>query len=171
MIGVIAKEAHKAVVAEFFQLFKTPWEFWENNKTYSAVLSTLETIPKVNSDLLIVYSGKKMNTDTSDTDLSAEQYQNIALDLKGEILPIYGEVLTFNKIAKPLIRADNLSDAIGIEFDEGGQKVFWLGYDLFDEIIFLLTTGQPVKNAPIPTLEIHAQLLRKLLLYGNCPGH
>ena len=39
MIGVIAKEAHKAVVAEFFQLFKTPWEFWgEQQNIFSRLI-------------------------------------------------------------------------------------------------------------------------------------
>jgi len=38
VIGVVAKEAEHPVVREFFELFKTPWEFYDSNRDYDVVL-------------------------------------------------------------------------------------------------------------------------------------
>jgi hypothetical protein len=47
--------------------------------------------------------------------------------------------------------------------------VIRLGYDLFDEVQFLLSVGQPVAHARIPTLEIHIEMLRTWLLSAGIP--
>jgi hypothetical protein len=39
-----------------------------------------------------------------------------------------------------------------------------LGYDLFEEVAFLLSSGQPAVNSSVPTLELHISLLRKLMI-------
>ncbi len=44
MIGVISREAEKNIVLEFFELFKTPWEFCQNNHSYDVILETEERI-------------------------------------------------------------------------------------------------------------------------------
>src|SRR6185369_9345033 len=44
-----------------------------------------------------------------------------------------------------------------------------VGYKLFDEVRFLLTRGQPTKNASIPTLELHIALLRDLITRAGHP--
>jgi hypothetical protein len=44
-----------------------------------------------------------------------------------------------------------------------------LGYDLFQEMRFLLTAGQPVQNAHIPTLDIHVSMLRNFILQEGIP--
>ncbi len=38
MIGVIADSAEQEVVREFFELFKTPWEFYRRDRRYEVVL-------------------------------------------------------------------------------------------------------------------------------------
>ena len=45
------------------------------------------------------------------------------------------------------------------------------GYNLFDEVRFLLTDGQPAANASIPTLDEHIARLRVVdYTCGNTPG-
>lgn len=44
-----------------------------------------------------------------------------------------------------------------------------LGYDLFQEIEFLLTVGQSIEHASIPTLELHVALLREIILGAGIP--
>jgi len=39
-----------------------------------------------------------------------------------------------------------------------------LGYDLFQEIHWLLTSGQPVENAHFPSIELHIAMLRNWML-------
>jgi hypothetical protein len=38
MIAVIADPREHVVVREFFELFKTPWEFYSEDRTYDVVL-------------------------------------------------------------------------------------------------------------------------------------
>jgi len=49
----------------------------------------------------------------------------------------------------------------------GVRNVIHVGYDLFDEVQFLLSIGQPAENSLIPTLELHIEKLRSLLLETN----
>jgi len=44
-----------------------------------------------------------------------------------------------------------------------------LGYDLFEEVRLLLSAGQPVNQAPIPTLDLHISMLRNLILSEGIP--
>src|SRR5206468_10163146 len=50
-----------------------------------------------------------------------------------------------------------------------GMKVLRVGYDLFGEVRFLLSTGQPPSNALIPTLDIHISMLRTWILEAGIP--
>jgi hypothetical protein len=81
-----------------------------------------------------------------------------------EVLPLYGDLLTFEKTGDCVICSTSAGEAAGIAMGAQGQKVVRLGYDLFEEIAFLLTTGQPIENARIPTLELHIALLRDIVL-------
>jgi hypothetical protein len=48
--------------------------------------------------------------------------------------------------------------------------VTWrIGYDLFQEIRYLLSEGQPACHAPTPTLELHIDVLRTLLVEAGVP--
>ena len=42
MIGVLFDAAEAATVAEFFQLFKTPWEPYTAEHTYEVVISSID---------------------------------------------------------------------------------------------------------------------------------
>jgi hypothetical protein len=41
MIGVLSRSDEREVAAEFFELFKTPWEFCQSGRTYDMIVSTL----------------------------------------------------------------------------------------------------------------------------------
>jgi len=56
LIGIISKEDEVEVVEEFFQLFKTPWEFYEDNREYDAVIvSRDKIIDRINGNVLIIF--------------------------------------------------------------------------------------------------------------------
>ena len=38
MIGVIANPSERSIVNEFFELFKTPWEFYRSDRHYDVLL-------------------------------------------------------------------------------------------------------------------------------------
>ena len=63
MIAVHADEAERAVVAEFFELFKTPWEFFHNGSRAEVVICSRAEIPETDARLVLIYSGKPTSFD------------------------------------------------------------------------------------------------------------
>jgi hypothetical protein len=47
------------------------------------------------------------------------------------------------------------------------QTIIRIGFDLFEEIRLLLTTGQPVETAEIPTLDLHISFVRDCILISG----
>ena len=64
MIGVLSKDSETRAVEEFFQLFKTPWEFWAPHKNYDLVIATRKEIPRdVNANVLVIYNSDAISFD------------------------------------------------------------------------------------------------------------
>ena len=55
MIGVQVSEADRAVVGEFFELFKTPWEFCRPGGRYQVLLCCDGDPPSGNAKLVLSY--------------------------------------------------------------------------------------------------------------------
>jgi len=51
MIGVIANLTEYGVVCEFFELFKTPWEFYQSNQRYKVLLCTDPFVKRLVSEM------------------------------------------------------------------------------------------------------------------------
>ena len=64
MIGIITEKTEVEAAKEFFQLFKTPWEFYKTDKYYDVVLLTRDTTRKLNSRLIIIYGADKKSFDS-----------------------------------------------------------------------------------------------------------
>ncbi len=60
----------------------------------------------------------------------------------------------------PCVTAADGDVVVGTDRTSQGQRIVSLGYALFDEVAYLLSSGQPPEYARIPTLEIHVTLLR-----------
>ena len=71
MIAVIAPECAHEVVREFFELFKTPWEFHKEGRTYDiALLADGERGFECDAKLVIVYGSQRLTfDDQNDTDV------------------------------------------------------------------------------------------------------
>src|SRR5919108_6190260 len=95
MIGVIAKSNEAAVVEEFFQLFKTPWEWFQEGRSYDVVLATVEAVPPVDARLLILYGSEPRVEDSKTNITLCPKLRGIRLDYHGTPAPIYGKALTF----------------------------------------------------------------------------
>ncbi len=115
MIGVIAKDSEKEIVKEFFELFKTPWEFYQTNYSYDVVLSSGENVKGINAKLTIIYGSKKNSFDCENS-IEINSGKKKSLLACGEnYLPIYGDVLTFGGGEKAVIKSKETSEAAGIE--------------------------------------------------------
>lgn len=169
MIGVSVNQADHNVVSEFFELFKTPWEFRQPGRAYDVLLSDHDSsISDGDAKLVVIYSARKLASD-SDAVCSAGSVADRILSYKGTSLPIYGDEVTFackgdlllmhEGCRRPAIRVEQL----------GAKLVARVGYDLFREIRTLLTAGQPAENAAIPALELHIAVLRDLIVGSGIP--
>lgn len=161
MIGVLAHANERDIVAEFFELFKTPWEFASAGRHYPVVLSTTGRVDGLHADLFVMYGSQQTSLDRQAGSLpqSVEGVAETSFDKS--TFPIYGRLATFG--LEP--------GAIGFQkrsveymLSIGERRFLRIGYDLFEEIRFLLTQGQPISHASIPTLDLHIQRLRSAIL-------
>jgi hypothetical protein len=165
MIGVIANSSDHAVIGEFFELFKTPWEFYRRERRYEVVLCTATTPPSDDlAKLVLLYAGHELLADVEENTEVASRRSNSTFSYKGARIPIYGDSITFRgKGAGLLVDEESQLAAMHQRRSQGGV-VTRIGYNLFDEIRTLLTAGQPVAYASIPTLDLHIALLRDLIV-------
>jgi hypothetical protein len=164
MIGVIADTTDHEVVREFFQLFKTPWEFWSPDKQYDVVLCNGDAVVEGTPKAIVVYAGRPTPFDDQHRIPTGRQRNsNCMLCHRGDRIPIYGGTITFRNDGDLLV--DEVSHESIAHLDKRkGITLCRLGYDIFAEIRNLLTVGQPVTTAGIPTLELHIALLRNLII-------
>jgi hypothetical protein len=170
MIGVFADSADHDVVREFFELFKTPWEFFKPDRKYEVLLCAGEFNCDETAKLVLRYSGSKIVFDDQEKlQTRCPRGNTHILSHQGNRIPIYGNCLTFPGIANGIL-VDEESRECAAYLDESGDRVVArVGYDLFSEIRTLLTSGQPVGNAGIPALDLHIAFLRDLITGCGVP--
>ncbi len=169
MIGVIASPADHDVVAEFFQLFKTPWEFHRGNRRYGVVLCTAaERLGRPSADLTLVYAGERVSFDADARIPIAGQRATTTLAYRDSRLPLYGRSVTFRTDGTALRdRASGQSAVAAVRTADG--VVVRVGSGLFGGIATGLTMGQPAVKADVPSVDVHIALLRDLMLEWVAP--
>ena len=163
MIGVIADQSDAVVVEEFFQLFKTSWEWHQAGKRYEVLLCAGECIvPPQAAERVVMYSGQPIALDAERRSIMSSTRHGRMLSYKGHTLPVYGDCLTFRD-GNAILRDESERCPAMYLHEAGAGSCARVGYDLFQEIRTLLTEGQPASNAEIPALELHIALLRELI--------
>ena len=170
MIGVVADPADHDVVREFFELFKTPWEFSRTGQRYEVLLCAGESNPcTATANVVLVYAGQSTHVDIDMRVPIHTERANTTLSYRDTRIPIYGKAITFRE------------EGVGLPLEESSRKpavyvtaatatvLVRIGYDLFREVRTLLTAGQPPLNASLPTLELHIALLRDLIVGSGVP--
>jgi hypothetical protein len=164
MIGVVANEAEHSTVVEFFELFKTPWEFWRPGTRYDVLLCSSSAIPKNDARLLLSY-GSQQQAFERGRGIKTQSVRGLDfVSFRGERIPIYGNCLLFDNHGNKVLLRYGTNSATAISTASGAQVVVRLGFDLFEEVYHLLTKGQPAELAGIPTLDLHISLLRELIV-------
>jgi len=165
MIGVIADLSERAVVREFFELFKTPWELYRNDRQYEVVLSTGDVPIDASAKLFLVYRGRALSFDVSSgSGALRQQNSGRILIYKKVRIPIYGDSVTFPGTNSDLLLDETSGETVAFLHDWDRKPTVRIGYDLFREVAILLTAGQPITNADIPSLDLHICLLRDLII-------
>jgi hypothetical protein len=164
MIGVIARNGESAGVEEFFELFKTPWEFYRPDQRYDVVIAAGDELPQVNAKLLLICSARIEASDKPFGVVAGPRVHKASLDYRGIAVPIYGELLTFDDSSRGVACVKAGSATVGLEIRSPQVMVLRLGYNLFHEVQLLLSVPQPVERAHVPTLECHIAMLRNWIL-------
>ncbi len=169
MIGVISKPNQLEAVEEFFQLFKTPWEFYRPGTAYSVVIATSGELSNVRTKLLLVYGPEAKSIDSHFGIALGKRLESLHLTHRDCTIPTYGGVCTFADASSgsPCVMAG--TETVGVRIDGSDTTIVRLGYDLFGEVEFLLTSGQPSENASSPALDAHISMLRAWILEGGIP--
>jgi len=169
MIGVMCKENERDVVREFFELFKTPWRFFERGGRYEVVISTLPEEPAPHARLFILYSSSPASLDARKGISLEPGYSRYLTSNDGIKLPVFGPTASLNGRAQPLLHDPHGRRTAAIRFREPETDILRVGYDVFHEVRVLLSEGQSRDNALIPTLELHISLLRDWILDSGIP--
>jgi peptidoglycan/xylan/chitin deacetylase (PgdA/CDA1 family) len=164
MIGVVANEEEHPVVVEFFELFKTPWEFYRSGTHYDVLLCSNSPVPENNARLLLLYGAQRQEFEEYRGIKTRSATEHNSVFFSGERLPIYGSCLLFDSAGNEVLTHEGTMSAAAVSMPSGAQAVVRLGFHLFEEVRHLFTLGQPAEFGGTPTLELHISLLRNLIV-------
>ncbi len=170
MIGVAVHSSERTIVAEFFELFKTPWEFYRSGARYDVVLSTSNEFRFEGRQLVVILGGAVTPFDSTQNIRVKTQPGGFLVSDEGKRLPIYGAVATFPGMPSFLLKEEATHEPAAFFSRCGDSSALRVGYNLFKEVNYLLTVGQPAANAGTPTLEEHIAWLRDWLTLSGIPS-
>ncbi len=169
MIGVVADPGEHVAVREFFELFKTPWEFYREGRDYEVLLCSGEPGDSGGAaGLTLIYSGAELAyDDRAGLAASGPARAGETLRYRGAEVPVYGRSLRFcapgelpGGSGEPIVRVQEPAS----RQQRPSKQTVRLGYDLFQEVAYLLSEGQPVCKASVPALDLHIAILRDLMV-------
>ncbi|MBV8141713.1 MAG: hypothetical protein JOZ60_06670 [Verrucomicrobia bacterium] len=169
MTGIVVRASERVIAAEFFELLKTPWEFFQTGKQYDVLICTSEELPCEAAPLSLVFGGEQMPFDSEQKKQVRPHAGGFVLSDEGKRLPIYGTVASFSGNSNSLLTLEGTNEPAAYVSRCGGATVLRIGYNLFSEVRFLLTEGQPTENSVIPTLDEHIACLRGWITLAGIP--
>jgi hypothetical protein len=171
MIGVITHTSERLVACEFFELFKTSWEFYQPDRSYEVLLCVGEEPPvDAIAGLVLIYSADTLRSDAANQVEMADAYPDGRVVFRDtDRIPLYGRSVTFTGERSALLLDAQSERPVAYRESSSGTAIARFGYDLFHEVRILLTKGQPVLHAAIPTLDLHISLLRDIIIASGIP--
>jgi len=164
VIGIALRLYDPLVISEFFELFKTPWEFFKPNKIYEVIITDEFQFDYHKAKLIIVFH---RDVDSiQDKSQRKIYHQPVLLCCNGANFPIYIGTKEI-KGSFPMIHNAKTGEAIGGYYYKNGKIVLHIGYDFFEESGYLICNGQPPEYAYFPTLDIHIDNLRNWILQAG----
>jgi hypothetical protein len=171
VIGVTAKADEHDVVHEFFELFKTPWTFCPANEQQEVLLRVDGAFGGGPApELVVLYGSQATALDEERKLRPGRPRRHVTLSWRGEPIPMYGTCMPFapDGDVADLVMEDT-GEPVALVVREEGRTTIRVGYDLFREVRFLLSVGQPSAHAGIPTLERHIAMLRDWIVGSGIP--
>lgn len=169
MIRVAVNPDRLDAVAEFFELFKTAWKPYVAGEECTVLLTDGTVLTDASAVLYILFSpDHHLNDIPSERPLTSPNDGFRVRTICGSDLPIYTACRFFQGLEKPLL-INSSGRVLAYKKTERGQIVVRVGYDLFDEVDYLLSTGQPPVNAGIAALDRQIDFLRRCILDAGLP--
>jgi len=164
MIGIVCVRGQERVVSELFELFKVPWEWYVEAKQYDVVIVTGDVNVFPQAKLLVVCGSERKSCDLGPVTRLTAKPEAMLVEHGDCQLPIYGRLACFEQCQEAIARVRGTAQLVGIRYSYQGQSVIRLGYDLFDEVQYLLEKGQPADQALVPTVDLHIGFLRQWIV-------
>ena len=171
MITVQIQPDRHAAAAEFFELFKTDWKLYAPGDPCEILLTDgTDPPPDTPIGLCLIFSPQQLSDDRPSSRASAQcsGFRLVQLP-NGTVLPVYTASTLFSGVGNALMCEMESGLALAYADHRCGRRTLRIGYDLFEETTYLLTSGQPVENAGIPALDHHIDFLRKAILNAGLP--
>lgn len=173
MIGVLAPASLIPAVEAFFEIFKTPWEPYTPGRPYAALIDAGPETLSSDACKVILRFPPSEGASAAGRGGRRKALEGIrpvpALGLGSIEVPLYG-TLTPVQERGTLLAASAEGDRPAVVAERTPQGlVLRFGYALFAEVDHLLRHGQTAAEASVPTLDLHASLLRTLLLEAGVP--
>ena len=169
MIGLAVKKEWRQIAAEFFELFKTPWEEFDDAHAYSVVLTNHHQRFSINAKLIFVYNDHPTEWDAEIGVKTGQSRQGCITQSGDWKLPIYCNVSPLYCDNACLLEIEELRLPAAIRIFQKDRIFVRIGFDLFSEVNYLITKGQPAYSSHFPTLERHVELLRTLIIGAGIP--
>jgi len=169
MIGVAVHPTEQDVVEEFFELFKTPWEFHQKDGRYDVLICTRRQVPQNSAKLVLHYGAETTEPDTGAGFSAKSRCGGTVLVYEGRRIPIYGEVAIFPASQFAPVTEESTGEPATLTRSSDNRTLLRVGYDLFKEARHVLNVGQPTANAGSATLDLHIALLRDLIAKSGIP--
>lgn len=169
MIGVAVTPDDLPAAREFFELFKTPWEPVVPGRTYRAVVDAIGCEISAPTKCVVVYGSHRQPIDEHIGAAVITEDGPAGFSWKNYEVPIFGRWTRFAAAAASGAGPRRETLPCGYRATIGRRTVTRVGYDLFAEVRTLLSVGQPPSLAQVPTLDLHIDVLRTLLLASEVP--
>src|SRR5215469_16496374 len=132
MIGVIADPTEYGVVCEFFELFKTPWEFYRRDRYYDVLLCAGDSLFDGPARLLLFYAGRKTHFDDQQKIQTGRQRKHACiLSYQGNRIPIYGDTITIAENGSSFLTDEGSQECASYLNQSNERMLARIGYDLF----------------------------------------
>lgn len=168
VIGVLATKFELPLVSEFFELFKTAWEPYQPDHTYSVLICSSCDCPATSARLILRFDSKPGAFDRKHGIQIRNSDPMIPLETLFGRLPLYGSSAVFD-LPNGWTMDGVCPGGVAIVMETEDQVTIRIGFNLFDEFGRVLQDGQPVEFAAIPSVELHIALLREWILRSSLP--
>src|SRR5262249_21835567 len=156
--------------------------FWDSGEGCDVlVVTSTGALPEsLTARLVVAFGATEMRDDASLGIAARSRAKDAGLEAGDLQLPLYPGALTLTADTVVLGRSAASGASLIVRCVTSSAPVIRCGYDLFSEVAFLLSAGQPTEHAGTPTLDLHIALMRQWIVEAGIslweippvpPGH